>query len=102
MIAKILILFGGLYFCSLTELTFDKYEGGKVGKLLKDIHSNIESKHFIDEPPGVLIGIDINLTDGSRLLVYLGQLRHVKQENLLREWDWEAIKKERIKKINHE
>lgn len=100
MTVKIVILTIGLLFSSLTNGRYDKYEGSKVERLLTDIDANIESKHFIDDPPGVLIGVKFNLKDGSKLSVYLRRLRHVKQKNFERNWDWEEIKKERIKRID--
>ena len=86
----------------MTNGTYDKYEGGKVERLLRDIKSDIESRDFIDEPPGVLVGIRLNLKDGSSLSVYLGRLRHVQRNNFERDWDWERIKKERIKRVDSE
>lgn len=78
---------------------YSRYKGKTLGKLVDDLGNRIESRFYIDEPPFVLIGVEIKLKDSTRLSVYLKSLRYVEQQNLDQSWDWDKVKKERILRV---
>lgn len=54
---------------------------------------------FIDEPPGVLQGIDLDFLDGSVLQIRVAKFKHVKKFSAMLEWPFEEFKKEEISSI---
>lgn len=75
------------------------YVGKTLHKFLNDFEGEVVTKYYIDEPPGKLIGVQIQLKDQTSVLIYFKRIKHVSQLNKERNWDWVKIRKEKIASI---
>ncbi len=78
---------------------YNRYVGKTLHKFLNDFEEEIVNKYYLDEPPGVLIGVHIQMKDQKSILIYFKKIRHVTTLNKERNWDWDKIRKEKISSI---
>ena len=79
---------------------FDRFIGRKAVRLLDELKNERIEKYYIEEPPGQLIGMYIDVKDKALVFkVYFKKLQHVEKENLKVNWPWDKVILERISSI---
>ncbi len=68
---------------TLATPDLDRFIGRKAGRLLDELKNERIEKLYIEEPPGQLIGMYIEVKDKALVFkVYFKELRQVEKENL--------------------
>ncbi len=84
----------------IINIKYMKYIGKEVTYLLKqDYIKDYESYSFRDEPPGMLQGIELKLSNNFYVRIIVQKCQYVKNPDFERKWDFDLFKKEKVSKI---